>query len=64
MSAPARVQVLLPPDNAERFNVYCRRRGFIKSTLIARLVREYLDREDSGSKRYLLAHAEEPGKAG
>ena len=40
-----RVQVLLTPKEAERFNAYCARNGFKKSTLIAKLVREYLDRE-------------------
>ncbi len=43
--APARVMVLLPADDAERFTVYCSRNGFKKSTLIARLVREHLERE-------------------
>jgi metal-responsive CopG/Arc/MetJ family transcriptional regulator len=51
MSESARVQVLLPPAEAERFTAYCRRQGFKKSTLIARLVREYLEREDPGSPR-------------
>ena len=51
MTDPARVQVLLPPDDAERFNAYCRRQGFKKSTLIARLVREYLEREEVSSPR-------------
>ena len=41
----ARVNVLLSADEAERFNAYCTRNGFKKSTLIARLVREHLDRE-------------------
>ena len=45
MADPVRVQVLLPPDEAERFDDYCRDRGFKKSTLIARLIREHLDRE-------------------
>ena len=42
--ATARVQVLLPPDGG-RFTAYCARHGFNKSTLIARLVGEYLERE-------------------
>lgn len=45
MADPVRVQVLLPPDEAERFDGYCRKRGFKKSTLIARLIREHLDQE-------------------
>jgi hypothetical protein len=48
----ARVNVLLSADEAERFNAYCWRHGFKKSTLIARLVREHLEREDeAGSQR-------------
>ena len=46
MSQLARVNVLLTAEEAERFSDYCVRKGFKKSTLIARLVREYLDRED------------------
>jgi hypothetical protein len=44
--ATARVQVLLPADEGARFAAYCVQHGFKKSTLIARLVREYLERED------------------
>jgi hypothetical protein len=40
-----RFNVLLTPDDAERFNAHCERHGFKKSTLIARLVRDHLDRE-------------------
>ena len=47
MSQLARVNVLFSEDEAEQFSTYCSRHGFKKSTLIARLVREYLDREDS-----------------
>ena len=42
----ARVNVLLSVDEAERFSVYFSKNGFKKSTLIARLVREYMERED------------------
>ena len=40
-----RIQVLLPRDEADRFSDYCREMGFKKSTLIARLVRDYMIRE-------------------
>ena len=40
-----RVQVLLPKPEADRFDTYCREKGYKKSPLIARLVREHLDRE-------------------
>lgn len=46
MSPPARVQVLISEAEAERFEAYCRVKGFKKSTLIARLIREHLDREN------------------
>jgi hypothetical protein len=41
----ARVTALFSEDEAERFSAYCTRHGFKKATLIARLVREHLDRE-------------------
>lgn len=41
----ARVQVLLTKAEAYRLEEYCREMGYKKSTLIARLVREHLDRE-------------------
>ena len=47
MADLVRVQVLLPRSEADRFDVYCREKGFKKSPLIARLVREYLNRETS-----------------
>lgn len=40
-----RVTVLLDDTESERFSSYCHERGFKQSTLIARLVREHLDRE-------------------
>lgn len=45
MSEPVRIQVLMSPEEAERFDRFCRERGFKKSTLIARLIREHLDTE-------------------
>lgn len=45
MTETVRIQVLLSSDVAARFEDYCRDNGFKKSTLIARLVREHLDRE-------------------
>lgn len=40
-----KVTVLLDPGEYERFEAYCAQRGFKKSTLIARLIRDYLDSE-------------------
>jgi hypothetical protein len=45
VSEPVRVQVLMPPPEAERFEAYCHDRGHKKSTLIVRLIREHLARE-------------------
>lgn len=44
------ITVLLPDDEAERFEAYCERHGFKKSTLIARLVRDHLDAEGFGPR--------------
>ena len=40
-----KVTVLLDTDEYARFELYCEQRGFKKSTLIARLIRDYLDSE-------------------
>lgn len=52
--AEKRVQVLLSDAEAERFDAYCRDHGFKKSTLIARLIREHLDRERFPEQRPLF----------
>lgn len=49
-----RLQVLLDEDEAARFQRYCDERGFKKSTLAARLIREYLDREIGPAQRSLF----------
>jgi len=41
----SKITVLLPAKEFARFDTYCGERGFKKSTLIARLIREYLDTE-------------------
>jgi hypothetical protein len=45
MADIVRTQVLMPREEAERFETYCRERGFKKSTLIARLIRDHLSAE-------------------
>ena len=47
MADLVRVQVLMPRTEADRFDIYCREKGYKKSPLIARLVREYLSKETS-----------------
>lgn len=57
MPEQVRVQVLMPPEDAERFEEFCRARGHKKSTLIVRLVREHLDRERFQPQRELFRPA-------
>jgi hypothetical protein len=45
---PIKITVLLDDPEFERFDSYCRERGFKKSTLIARLIRNFLDMEGYG----------------
>jgi len=45
MADPVRVQVLMSHEEAERFEAYCLDKGFKKSILICRLIREYLAHE-------------------
>jgi len=48
---PCKVTVLLSQQDFRRLDAYCTERAFKKSTLLARLVREYLDSEGfRGSK--------------
>ena len=49
--SPTKVTVLLTTEEFERLDNYCRDRGFKKSTLIARLIRQYLDMEGYGVTR-------------
>ena len=48
-----KVTVLLDEQEFERFETYCSERGFKKSTLTARLIREYLDREAFNPQKQL-----------
>ena len=45
---PTKITVLLSDEEFDRFDSYCRERGYKKSTLIARLIRQYLDLEGYG----------------
>lgn len=57
MGETVRVQVLMRPGDAAAFERYCDNLGFKKSTLIARLIREHLEREgyDGEHQRRLAA---------
>lgn len=61
MSHSARVHVLIPDGEAERFDAYCRTKGFKKSTLIVRLIREHLDRERFETQQELFRKAQRQG---
>lgn len=41
----AKISVLLEAKEAERFDAYCKEKGFKKSSLAARLIRDHLDQE-------------------
>lgn len=45
-----KITVLLDTDQSERFEAYCQDRGYKKSTLVARLIREHLDSEGFGEQ--------------
>jgi hypothetical protein len=55
MADPVRVQVLMSREEAERFEAYCYEKGFKKSTLIARLIREHLAEEHFTQQQELFA---------
>ena len=54
MSGQEKISVLIPANDAKRFEAYCREKGFKKSTLIVRLIREHLDREGYASQDELF----------
>jgi metal-responsive CopG/Arc/MetJ family transcriptional regulator len=43
----SKISVLLTEEELARFERYCVERGYKKSTLIARLIRDYLDAEQA-----------------
>lgn len=49
------VSVLMSEEDFLRFEEYCAQSGHKKSTLICRLVREYLDREGSVAQGQALS---------
>lgn len=57
VSHSSRVHVLIPNGEAERFDAYCKEKGFKKSTLIVRLIREHLDREQFQVQRDMFKKA-------
>ena len=53
-----KISVLLTDAEEERFNAYCREKGFKKSTLAARLIREHLDSQHYAMQRSLALGSE------
>jgi metal-responsive CopG/Arc/MetJ family transcriptional regulator len=49
----SKITVLLSDEEYGRFDAYCEAQGFKKSTLIARLIREYLDAQRFSIQRVL-----------
>ena len=62
MPDQVRVQVLMSREEAEHFEAYCHERGFKKSTLIARLIREHLAQEHFAQQKPLFEHPVEENK--
>lgn len=50
-----KISVLMPEADAATFESYCEERGYKKSTLIVRLIREHLVREGYPQQPSLLA---------
>ncbi|MYN05372.1 hypothetical protein GTP41_25055 [Pseudoduganella sp. DS3] len=50
-----KISVLLDDAEAARFDAFCANRGYKKSTLIVRLIKEHLDREDYPLQGSLLS---------
>lgn len=59
-----KVSVLLSETEDARFSAYCDERGYKKSTLIARLVREHLDREGYAAQASLSFGSDTSDKSG
>jgi metal-responsive CopG/Arc/MetJ family transcriptional regulator len=53
-----KISVILNENESKRFDDYCHSQGHKKSTLIARLIREYLDRENFNMQQSLLQNSE------
>jgi hypothetical protein len=51
---PKKITVLLEPSEFRQFDLFCKERGFKKSTLLARLIREFLDKELAGEESHRL----------
>jgi hypothetical protein len=59
----AKISVLLPGEEEARFCAYCEEKGYKKSTLIARLIREHLNQEGYASQATLFEKPRKPTKS-
>jgi metal-responsive CopG/Arc/MetJ family transcriptional regulator len=57
-----RLSVLLDDDEFASFEKYCDEQGHKKSTLVAKLIRDLLERERVVSQRQLFVSTEKPGR--
>lgn len=55
----SKISVLLSDAEDERFTAYCQEKGFKKSTLLVRLIRDHLDREGYAKQRFLALNADQ-----
>jgi hypothetical protein len=60
-SKPKKITVLLDSVEFSQFDQFCREHGFKKSTLLAKLLREFLERETAGRKDDLPLFERSPG---
>lgn len=63
-SSPVKISVLLTQEEARRFDAYCNELGYKKSTLIARLIREHLDREEFPMQMEMFGSGKAGGNKG
>ncbi|MFT0850326.1 hypothetical protein VRY85_06030 [Achromobacter sp. F4_2707] len=54
VTVPKKISVLVPDPEARRFEAFCNDRGHKKSTLIVRLIKEHMDREQYPFQESLL----------
>jgi hypothetical protein len=59
----AKISVLLTDAEEARFDAYCDQKGYKKSTLIARLIREFLDHEGYETQPRLFTDPASPPPA-
>jgi hypothetical protein len=62
MQRTRKITVLLSEDEFVLLDEFCRERGHKKSTLVAKLIRDLLEREHIASQRPLFVSAEKSGR--